>query len=312
MESPLKVDEELEKAYKDAKSKKPAAPLSNLPQTNIVWKALLAFVGLVAFVLLGLAFFTGEEIKEIKNPNGDGEKRAEADKNNQQDSSWQSKRSGENIFYHNKEYGFDLSLPESWENYKVEEGEKSNPLQETVLSFSSPKSSAENFAVIVYRRNDWENYINQCAKYSVCDETKLGENDSYVFAKKKSDSSRNDIADALKAGEIAETKKLNKNLNENLNENESSSPVNTNSSRKSSNNNLNHSPSNSNSQTNRNVNSSSKGNCTYPSGNVLEWWFKSSKEEKECYISRHGIPDFGDTEPYFCDYENSEDCVITK
>ena len=48
--------------------------------------------------------------------------------------------------------------------------------------------------------------------------------------------------------------------------------------------------------------------CYHPPGDVRKWWNKATPKQKECYISQHGMPDFGRQVPYFCDYNNSEDC----
>jgi len=53
---------------------------------------------------------------------------------------------------------------------------------------------------------------------------------------------------------------------------------------------------------------STSGDCTYPEGDVNRWWSKATKIQRECYIKKHGLPDFSKNGPYFCDYQNSEDC----
>ncbi len=48
--------------------------------------------------------------------------------------------------------------------------------------------------------------------------------------------------------------------------------------------------------------------CTYPTGDINVWWHSASLKQRDCYISKHGVPVFSQEEPYFCDYENSQDC----
>lgn len=48
--------------------------------------------------------------------------------------------------------------------------------------------------------------------------------------------------------------------------------------------------------------------CTYPTGDINVWWHSASLKQRDCYISKHGVPVFSQEEPYFCDYENSKDC----
>ena len=48
--------------------------------------------------------------------------------------------------------------------------------------------------------------------------------------------------------------------------------------------------------------------CYHPPGDVRRWWNDATPKQKECYISQHGMPDLGPQVPYFCDYNNSEDC----
>ena len=58
--------------------------------------------------------------------------------------------------------------------------------------------------------------------------------------------------------------------------------------------------------------STAAAGCTYPSGDINVWWHKASLKQRDCYISKHGVPVFSSEEPYFCDYENSKDCYYMK
>lgn len=55
---------------------------------------------------------------------------------------------------------------------------------------------------------------------------------------------------------------------------------------------------------------STSSGCTYPSGSVSIWWKRATQAQKNCYVTKNGQPDFSNPEPYFCDYENNEDCYI--
>ena len=55
---------------------------------------------------------------------------------------------------------------------------------------------------------------------------------------------------------------------------------------------------------------STSSGCTYPSGSVSTWWKRATQAQKNCYVTKNGQPDFSNPEPYFCDYENNEDCYI--
>jgi len=65
---------------------------------------------------------------------------------------------------------------------------------------------------------------------------------------------------------------------------------------------------------NRNSNKSVSGSgnaskrCTYPAGDINVWWHNATQRQKNCYISQHGLPDLSSKVPYFCGYDNSEDC----
>ncbi|MFH1182922.1 MAG: hypothetical protein V1690_01525 [Candidatus Moraniibacteriota bacterium] len=60
---------------------------------------------------------------------------------------------------------------------------------------------------------------------------------------------------------------------------------------------------------NSNINqNNSEQECYHPPGNVQKWWHNATPKQKECYISQHGQPNLGRQVPYFCDYNNSEDC----
>lgn len=48
--------------------------------------------------------------------------------------------------------------------------------------------------------------------------------------------------------------------------------------------------------------------CTYPDGDINVWWHTASQKQKDCYIAQHGLPNFKKEEPYFCDYNKSQDC----
>lgn len=48
--------------------------------------------------------------------------------------------------------------------------------------------------------------------------------------------------------------------------------------------------------------------CYHPPGDVQKWWHNATSKQKECYISQHGQPNLGQQAPYFCAYNNSEDC----
>lgn len=58
--------------------------------------------------------------------------------------------------------------------------------------------------------------------------------------------------------------------------------------------------------------SGTSAGCTYPTGDINVWWHSASLKQRDCYISKHGVPVFSQEEPYFCDYEKSEDCYYMK
>ena len=49
------------------------------------------------------------------------------------------------------------------------------------------------------------------------------------------------------------------------------------------------------------------GGCHYPSGDVSIWWHSATKKQQDCYVGKNGQPDLY-RPPYFCPYENNEDC----
>lgn len=55
---------------------------------------------------------------------------------------------------------------------------------------------------------------------------------------------------------------------------------------------------------------STSGNCIYPEGDVELWWRRATKKQRDCYITKNGFPDFFKNSPYFCDYDNNDDCYI--
>jgi len=60
---------------------------------------------------------------------------------------------------------------------------------------------------------------------------------------------------------------------------------------------------------NNNANqNSAQPKCYHPPGDVRKWWHDAPPKQQACYISQHGMPDLGQQVPYFCDYNNSEDC----
>lgn len=59
---------------------------------------------------------------------------------------------------------------------------------------------------------------------------------------------------------------------------------------------------------NSRTDTSDSSGCTYPSGNLDSWWHTASQKQRDCYISKMGQPRFDSSAPYFCDYNNSQDC----
>ena len=321
MESPIKINEEIKKA-KEAKpavaSVVPSSVASPVLKMIVIFGTMVLIIVILFLYFLGGSFQETQQIPEVKNKNSNVDSTGGvAD---------EFKGSGsKRIFYNNRGFGFQLAFDEKRSNYKavVKENQVGPWNSDLVIYFPVSSGGAGSseitgyekvFGLHIYTKKAWSDYETNCSKAGSCNEIKIGENDVYVFAISKDDENNSAeikaILESLKTinpDQIDEGNPSGNNNNSNDNTDKGSKKGNSNSNQ----------GTNDNGEVSDNLNNANKNvvrkeNCSYPSGNIATWWSTATEKERICFINEHGTPDFGNEEPYFCDYADSTYCLQTK
>lgn len=325
MESPIKIKDELEKAQSMEPEKRVATVSS--PTDSIV-KAIILFLFLVSLFVVVFLYFWGEKMGEsvkVDTVKTSSEKKKDNPENNE----GFKRTTAKSLFYTNRGFGFQLTLDEKRKNYKavIEEDKTGTHTADLNLYFETSSPGEANMpgyekvlGIHIYTKNAWQSYEANCSSIDGCSERKVGENNLYVFAvskpDKRTDEELDRILNSLKTINPGQSEGSSGSSGGSESQNDKTDKTNTNSSSNEEDDDENkEQPSNSNTN-NKNTNSNppviKKDNCTYPSGNIATWWSTASDKQRACFISTHGTPEFGNEEPYFCDYSDSNQCLPTQ
>ncbi len=323
MESPIKLNEEIRKVEEIKKKVEiPDVTKNQAKSTDFAIKMVAVFVVVLAIVGISFVYFAGNSIEEVQNISVNKNKNAQSSK--QDDISTFKRQPVDTISYTNRGYGFQLTMGANRANYKTSVKTTPEGPQSAILNLYFPTSNKnledpamsgyeKIVGIHIYTKKGWQDYQDSCTKNNNCQDIKIGENDTYVFAKPKDNGHTseegNKIADSLKTASINSSDNSNSGLKENDGITNGNSNYYKSAESDGSNSNMN---GNGNSNTNSVQNPIRKENCSYPKGNIATWWSTASDREKRCYVIEHGEPDFGNNEPYFCDYANSDDCLVTR